>query len=131
MAVERVDLNDTSATSLRRRLAASPAVIVDRNMRHPLSISSHFAIKTESSWTAAASCKLQPNRLQPALLGRANGSHHDREECAMLILDWRKISLLILIGAVAAFVSLNAKAQWKPTKPITIIVPWVAGGSAD
>ncbi len=49
----------------------------------------------------------------------------------MLVLDWRKISLLILIGAIAAFASLNAKAQWKPTKPITIIVPWAAGGSTD
>jgi tripartite-type tricarboxylate transporter receptor subunit TctC len=49
----------------------------------------------------------------------------------LLVLDWRKISLLILIGAVAAFVSLDAKAQWKPTKPITIIVPWAAGGSTD
>ncbi len=29
----------------------------------------------------------------------------------MLVLDWRKISLLILIGAIAAFVSLDAKAQ--------------------
>ena len=25
----------------------------------------------------------------------------------------------------------HAQAQWKPTKPITIIVPWAAGGSTD
>jgi len=25
----------------------------------------------------------------------------------------------------------SAQAQWKPTKPITIIVPWAAGGSTD
>jgi tripartite-type tricarboxylate transporter receptor subunit TctC len=40
--------------------------------------------------------------------------------------------------AVAAFaigalglVAQPAAAQWKPTKPITIIVPWAAGGSTD
>ena len=32
---------------------------------------------------------------------------------------------------VAALVPLSAAAQWKPTKPITIIVPWAAGGSTD
>ena len=25
----------------------------------------------------------------------------------------------------------TAHAQWKPTKPITIIVPWAAGGATD
>ena len=33
-----------------------------------------------------------------------------------------------LLFAVAA---VPASAQWKPTKPITIIVPWAAGGSTD
>jgi tripartite-type tricarboxylate transporter receptor subunit TctC len=28
-------------------------------------------------------------------------------------------------------VSLPAAAQWRPTKPVTIIVPWAAGGSTD
>ena len=33
---------------------------------------------------------------------------------------------------VAAFaLAAPAAAQWKPTKPITIIVPWAAGGSTD
>jgi tripartite-type tricarboxylate transporter receptor subunit TctC len=41
----------------------------------------------------------------------------------------------VLRGAAAAAVllalSVSAQAQWKPTKPITIIVPWAAGGSTD
>ncbi len=49
----------------------------------------------------------------------------------MLVLTWRRIALLIALGALGAFVSFNASAQWKPTKPITIIVPWAAGGSTD
>ena len=36
------------------------------------------------------------------------------------------IALLALTGAPAA-----SAQQWKPTKPITIIVPWAAGGSTD
>ena len=35
-------------------------------------------------------------------------------------------ALLALTGATATFAQ-----QWKPTKPITIIVPWAAGGSTD
>src|SRR5687767_2351796 len=31
-----------------------------------------------------------------------------------------------LLGAFS-----GAHAQWKPTKPITLIVPWAAGGSTD
>lgn len=49
----------------------------------------------------------------------------------MLVLTWRRIALLIAIGALGAFASLNASAQWKPNKPITVIVPWAAGGSTD
>ena len=38
--------------------------------------------------------------------------------------------------SVAALVALTlapaaSAQQWKPTKPITIIVPWAAGGSTD
>ncbi len=42
-----------------------------------------------------------------------------------------------LSAAVAAAVLVSglsiqiAQAQWKPDKPITIIVPWAAGGSTD
>lgn len=38
------------------------------------------------------------------------------------------------VGLVAAFAlgaSVQATAQWQPSKPITIIVPWAAGGSTD
>jgi len=52
----------------------------------------------------------------------------------MLGLDWRRIALLVAFAVIAAVVSLNAAAQgaaWKPTKPITVIVPWAAGGSTD
>src|SRR6187401_2186400 len=35
---------------------------------------------------------------------------------------------LALVGASPV---VSAQATWKPTKPITIIVPWVAGGSTD
>jgi tripartite-type tricarboxylate transporter receptor subunit TctC len=40
---------------------------------------------------------------------------------------------LLLAAAVLALVGLEgaSQAQWKPTKPITIIVPWGAGGSTD
>ena len=36
-----------------------------------------------------------------------------------------------LVASVATLAALPATAQWKPTKPITIIVPWAAGGSTD
>ena len=36
------------------------------------------------------------------------------------------VALLALTGAPAA-----SAQQWKPTRPITIIVPWAAGGSTD
>jgi tripartite-type tricarboxylate transporter receptor subunit TctC len=38
---------------------------------------------------------------------------------------------LLSLFAVLALVGGNAQAQWKPTKPVTIIVPWAAGGSTD
>lgn len=36
-----------------------------------------------------------------------------------------------LAVAVLALLPFAASAQWKPEKPITIIVPWAAGGSTD
>ena len=39
--------------------------------------------------------------------------------------------LKAVLVAVAALFALGAQAQWKPSKPITIIVPWAAGGSTD
>jgi tripartite-type tricarboxylate transporter receptor subunit TctC len=42
--------------------------------------------------------------------------------------------LLLKAAAAAALtlgVALPAAAQWKPTKPINLIVPWAAGGSTD
>jgi tripartite-type tricarboxylate transporter receptor subunit TctC len=41
-------------------------------------------------------------------------------------------SCLTAFGAAALlFASAAAHAQWQPNKPITIIVPWAAGGSTD
>jgi tripartite-type tricarboxylate transporter receptor subunit TctC len=40
----------------------------------------------------------------------------------------------LMLATAAAFVALAASAQtypWKPDKPITVIVPWAAGGSTD
>ena len=39
------------------------------------------------------------------------------------------VSLFILLAIVVG--GLSAQATWKPNKPITIIVPWGAGGSTD
>jgi tripartite-type tricarboxylate transporter receptor subunit TctC len=39
--------------------------------------------------------------------------------------------LKAVLVAVTALFALGAQAQWKPSKPITIIVPWAAGGSTD
>ena len=39
--------------------------------------------------------------------------------------------LMIAIAALGMLVSLEAHAQEYPTKPITLIVPWPAGGSTD
>jgi tripartite-type tricarboxylate transporter receptor subunit TctC len=37
----------------------------------------------------------------------------------------------VAVAAALALASFAAAAQWKPSKPITIIVPWSAGGSTD
>ena len=37
----------------------------------------------------------------------------------------------VAVAAALALASFAAAAQWKPSKPITIIVPWAAGGSTD
>ncbi len=42
------------------------------------------------------------------------------------------IAVSVMLGAATVAVTLPAQAQdWKPTKPITVIVPWAAGGSTD
>ena len=44
----------------------------------------------------------------------------------------RRLALIApFAAALALSVPLAAQAQWKPTKPITIIVPWAAGGATD
>jgi tripartite-type tricarboxylate transporter receptor subunit TctC len=45
----------------------------------------------------------------------------------------RKLGVILALAAVALVaVSLDAQAQaWKPTRPITVIVPWPAGGASD
>lgn len=42
-----------------------------------------------------------------------------------------KRGLTLAFSAVALVFSSHAAAQWKPSKPITVIVPWAAGGSTD
>jgi tripartite-type tricarboxylate transporter receptor subunit TctC len=37
----------------------------------------------------------------------------------------------IAVAAAALAVAASAQAQWKPAKPINIIVPWAAGGATD
>jgi tripartite-type tricarboxylate transporter receptor subunit TctC len=39
--------------------------------------------------------------------------------------------LKTLLAAAAVSFAVAASAQWKPAKPITIIVPWAAGGATD
>ena len=36
-----------------------------------------------------------------------------------------------MVGAMCGPFAGPAQAQWKPDRPITIIVPWAAGGSTD
>jgi tripartite-type tricarboxylate transporter receptor subunit TctC len=37
----------------------------------------------------------------------------------------------LLVAAAALVAAFSAQAQWKPSKPINIIVPWAAGGATD
>lgn len=41
-----------------------------------------------------------------------------------------RIALALAVAGVTAFAT-NAMAEWKPDRPINIIVPWSAGGSTD
>ena len=44
---------------------------------------------------------------------------------------FRRSRFSIAVAAVAMLISAAAGAQEYPTKPITLIVPWPAGGSTD
>ena len=41
------------------------------------------------------------------------------------------LALRSIIGTLLLSTAIAAHAQWKPTKPINIIVPWAAGGATD
>lgn len=43
----------------------------------------------------------------------------------------RRFLATTLAGAAVLAFSATAQAQWKPNKPINLIVPWAAGGSTD
>lgn len=45
----------------------------------------------------------------------------------MLLVGWLVVAVVLMVG----FGSQDALAQWKPEKPINLIVPWGAGGSTD
>jgi tripartite-type tricarboxylate transporter receptor subunit TctC len=40
------------------------------------------------------------------------------------------VFIIVVLVATVAFTSMG-KELWKPTKPITVVVPWGAGGSTD
>src|SRR6478672_7718871 len=44
---------------------------------------------------------------------------------------FRRSGLLIAVAAIGMVVCASAGAQDYPTKPVTLIVPWPAGGSTD
>jgi len=46
-------------------------------------------------------------------------------------MDKRRFLATALAGAAVLAFSAAAQAQWKPNKPINLIVPWAAGGSTD
>ena len=41
------------------------------------------------------------------------------------------LALRTIAATALLAVAATAQAQWKPTKPINIIVPWAAGGATD
>ena len=43
----------------------------------------------------------------------------------------KALSAALLAAAALLPAAAQAQAQWKPTKPVTIIVPWAAGGATD
>ena len=43
----------------------------------------------------------------------------------------RRNSLTIVLAALGTLIAAGAGAQDYPTKPVTLIVPWPAGGSTD
>ena len=44
----------------------------------------------------------------------------------------RALRIVAAVSGVAALTMTSvAFAQWKPTKPINVIVPWAAGGATD
>ena len=42
-----------------------------------------------------------------------------------------KTAVAVVVGTAALAAAFSAQAQWKPSKPINIIVPWAAGGATD
>ena len=73
-----------------------------------------------------------------ALAGEMLAGNHNARLCAGF--NKRRNVMqghLVFRAAVAAFAlgafafAAPAQAQWKPTKPITLIVPWAAGGSTE
>ena len=51
------------------------------------------------------------------------------QPAARAVLARALAATVLAVGALAA--PAVAQAQWKPTKPVTIIVPWAAGGATD
>ena len=43
----------------------------------------------------------------------------------------KKTLIVTALSAAAFALAAPAHADWKPTKPVRIIVPWSAGGSTD
>ena len=48
-----------------------------------------------------------------------------------MLIDIRALAAAAGVALAIAAPAVCAQATWKPTKPITIIVPWAAGGSTD
>jgi stage III sporulation protein SpoIIIAA len=62
------------------------------------------------------------------LIVHSTGEEHmDRSLRSLGAVSAISIAALVALGIAPA----ASAQQWKPTKPITIIVPWAAGGSTD